>query len=99
MTSVESEIEWIEEIGAIPFIGSGFAFLLIFIVPVLCSFISAEILNHLNYDIVFERSMMILLPSWNLLLWQIKVKTRFLFFPAWLFWGGIGLYKGIMLYC
>ena len=94
---VKTEVEWIEDVAVVPVIGHVFLFLLIFIPAVLLSFLAQAVIPGLHNDIGFTKAMLVLLPSWNLFLWLIKIRLYCLFLPSWILFGLIAAIKGIML--
>lgn len=69
------------------------AFILIFLSPVICSFTLQEFMPGFKNEFGFTRAMLLLLPTWNLFLWVIKIKTTFFFCPAWIIFGIISIAK------
>ncbi|HEY6062409.1 MAG TPA: hypothetical protein VIV35_02300 [Chitinophagaceae bacterium] len=92
---VDTEKDWINSTTEIPVLGHLFTFALIFIPPVIVSFIARSLIPGLHNDIGFTKSMLVLLPSWNLLIWLFKVRLFILFIPAWLLFGVIAIIKVI----
>ncbi|MDB5207874.1 MAG: hypothetical protein JWR72_2949 [Flavisolibacter sp.] len=98
LVSVKTEIEWTGDIAAVPIIGHGFAFLLIFIPAVLSSFLTQEIIPGISDETGFTKAMIILLPTWNLVMWFLKIKLFILFIPSWLLLGVISVIKIIQMF-
>jgi hypothetical protein len=94
---VKTEVEWIEDIAAVPILGHIFLFLLIFIPAVLLSFLAQSIIPGLHDDIGFTKAMLVLLPSWNLTLWLMRIKLYCFFLPSWILFGIIAIIKGILM--
>jgi len=59
ITGVDSEIKWINSIGETPIIGGVFAFILILIIPVLCSFASQQLTPGLSDELGFTKAMLV----------------------------------------
>jgi hypothetical protein len=93
---VKTEKEWINSIEEIPVLGHLFTFALIFIPPVIVSFIVQAIIPGLHNDIGFTRAMLLLLPVWNLMMWLLKVRLFIFFIPAWILLGIIAIIKVII---
>ncbi len=93
---VDTEKNWINSIEEIPVLGHLFTFALIFIPPVIGSFVAQALIPALHNDICFTKAMLILLPSWNLLMWLLKVRIFIFFMPAWLLLGIIAIAKVIV---
>lgn len=92
---IDTEEEWINETVEIPIIGHFFIFALAFIPPAVCSFITQLIIPQLNNDIGFTKAMLLLLPSWNILLWLWKIRVYIFFIPSWFLFGVIAIIKVI----
>jgi hypothetical protein len=92
---VDTEKDWINSIEEIPVFGHLFTFALIFVPPVIISFIAQALIPGLHNDIGFTKSMLVLLPSWNFLMWLLKIRVFILFIPAWVLFGIIATIKGI----
>jgi hypothetical protein len=97
LLGVKTEIDWINNIAKIPILGGAFLFVGMFIPAVLLSFLAQALIPGLHDDIGFTKAMLLLLPSWNLLLWDNEIKLYFFFLPSWIFFGGIALIKFILL--
>lgn len=95
---IDTEIKWIEDVSTIPIIGHVFTFVLIFVPAVLLSFTSQAIIPALHNDIGFTKSMFVLLPLCNLILWLMKIKPFILFIPSWIFFTVFSIVKGYMMY-
>jgi hypothetical protein len=93
LLGVKTDKEWINEIATIPIVGGFFLFAFIFIPPVIGSFAATQIIPYLNNDTGFTKAMFIFLPSWNLLMWYLKIRLFLLFIPAWLLFGIIAIIK------
>ena len=93
---VETEKDWINSIEEIPVLGHLFIFALVFIPPVIGSFIAQALIPGLHSDIGFTKSMLLLLPSWNLVMWLLKVRIFIFFMPSWLLLGIIAIIKIII---
>ena len=98
ITGISTEGKWIKPNAEIPFIGGVFAFIVIFVVPVICSFALQNVVPGLHDEIGFTKSMLVLLPTWNLFLWLMKVKTLFFYLPAWLLLGVIAILKSLEMF-
>jgi len=94
---VDTEVEWIDSITSVPILGRLFSFLLIFVPPVIVSFLAQAIIPGLHNDIGFTKAMLVLLPCWNLLLWLLKIKPYIFFLPSWILLGVISIVKGILM--
>ena len=95
---VKTKKQWINDIAKVPFIGGIFIFLLIFIVPVIASFLAQAFVPGLQNDAGFTKAMLILLPTWNIAMWFSKLKLYLLFLPAWVLLLVIALVKIIRMY-
>jgi len=93
---VNTEKDWIKSAAETPLFGSLFIFALIFIPPVISSFIAQALVPGLNDDTRFTKSMLVLLPAWNLLLWLFKIRLFVLFIPAWILFGIVSIVKIII---
>lgn len=98
IVGVKTDKQWINNIAKVPLIGGIFIFLLIFIVPVVASFLAQTFVPGLQNDIGFTKAMLILLPTWNLAMWFSKLKLYLLFLPAWVLLGLIALVKTVKMY-
>ncbi len=98
IVGVKTQVKWIDSITDVPFIGGIFIFILIFIIPVVCSFITQATIPSLHDDMGFTKSLFFFLPVWNLILWFSKIKLYIFFLPAWLLTGGIALVKIVQMY-
>jgi hypothetical protein len=94
---VRSETKWISDLAAVPVLGSIFLFILIFVPAVLLSFLVHAIVPGLHDDIGFTKAMLVLLPTWNLVLWRFGVKLYCIFIPSWVLFGVIAIIKGILM--
>ena len=94
---VKTKVEWINSISYVPVLGHIFLFLLMFVPAVLASFLVKEIFPGLHNDVGFTKAMLVLLPSWNLSLWLLKIRLFIFFLPAWIFFAVIGIIKGILM--
>ena len=94
---VKTEVEWIKDIARVPVIGGAFLFLLMFIPAVVASFILQAIIPGLQDDVGFTKSMLFLLPTWNLILWLIKIRLYCIFLPSWILFGVVAFIKGFLL--
>jgi len=94
---VVTEVEWIDDVAKVPILGHIFLFLLIFIPAVLLSFLVQATIPGLHDDIGFTKAMLVLLPSWNLVLWLIRIKLYCLFLPSWILFGIIAIVKGVLM--
>lgn len=92
---VDTEKDWIKSAAETPLFGSLFIFALIFIPPVTGSFIAQALIPGLHDDIGFTKSMFVLLPAWNLLMWFLRIRLFVLFVPAWILFGIIAIIKSI----
>ena len=97
IVGVKTDKSWMNDIAKIPILGAISIFLIIFIVPVLCSFLCQSFVQELKSDIGFTKALMVLLPGWNLALWFLKIKTFIFFMPAWALLGGLAVLRGIRL--
>ena len=97
IVSIKTDINWMNSIANIPIVGSVFIFLIIFVIPVIGSFIGQAIIPGFQDDIGFTKILMILLPPWNILLWLTKIKLYLFFLPAWLLISGLALMKFIRM--
>ncbi len=97
IVGVKTENKQLNAIAEIPFIGGLFIFIVIFIVPVICSFLCQAFIPLLHNDIGFTKALLILLPGWNLILWFSKIKLYIFFLPAWALLGGFALLKIIRM--
>ena len=79
---VKTDVEWIEDIAEVPIIGHIFLFILIFVPAVLLSFLVQANIPGLHDDIGFTKAMLLLLPSWNLVLWLLRIKLYCFFLPS-----------------
>ena len=95
--SVKTDVVWIDATAKVPILGHIFLFGLMFIPPVLASFLVREIIPSLHSDIGFTKAMFILLPGWNLSLWFMNIRLYLFFLPAWAILGVIAFVKGILL--
>jgi hypothetical protein len=94
---VKTEVEWIEDIAEVPILGHIFLFILIFVPAVLLSFLAQATIPGLHDDIGFTKAMLVLLPTWNLVLWLFKIKLYCFFLPSWILFGIIAIIKGILM--
>jgi hypothetical protein len=94
---VTTNIKWIDDVAKTPILGGVLLFVLMFIPPVLFSFLAQLIFVGLNNDIGFTKAMLVLLPTWNLFLWLKKIRLTFFHIPAWVLFGAIAIIKGIRL--
>ena len=94
---VRTKVEWIKDIARAPVVGGVFLFLLMFIPAAVVSFILQAIIPGLHDDVGFTKSMLFLLPTWNLILWLIKIRLYCIFLPSWILFGVIAFIKGILL--
>ena len=90
---MKTEVEWLKSLYAIPILGGWIPFLLAFILPVITSAILEKSIIGFEENYVFESSMMVLIPLWNLFLWLINVRVYILWLPSWLIMGVIVLIK------
>jgi len=95
---VKTKKQWINDIAKVPFIGGVFIFLLIFIVPVILSFLAQAFVPGLQNDVGFTKAMLVFLSTWNLAMWFSKLKLYLLFLPAWVLLGLIALVKIVRMY-
>jgi len=95
---VKTKKQWINDIAKVPFIGGFFIFLLIFIVPVILSFLAQAFVPGLQNDVGFTKAMLVFLSTWNLAMWFSKLKLYLLFLPAWVLLGLIALVKIVRMY-
>jgi len=95
---VKTKKQWINDIAKVPFIGGVFIFLLIFIVPVILSFLAQPFVPGLQNDVGFTKAMLVFLSTWNLAMWFSKLKLYLLFLPAWVLLGLIALVKIVRMY-
>lgn len=95
LLGVRTTKEWVTELADIFVIGHLFVFGLIFLPPVIASFIAYELIPGLHDDAGFTKAMFVLLPGWNLLMWLLKVRLYIFFLPAWILFGIIALIKAI----
>ncbi len=93
----KTDVEWINDIARTPIVGGVFLFVLMFIPAVLVSFLLQTIVPGLNNDVGFTIAMLVLLPSWNLFLWLIKIRLYLFFLPSWTLFGVIAIIKGVLL--
>ena len=98
LPSVKTDIEWINSFAELPIIGHGFLFVLIFVPAALLSFLAQTIIPYLNNDIGFTKAMLILLPSWNILLYFLKIRLYMFFIPAWILLPVISVINGIIMF-
>lgn len=77
LLSIKTDKDWINEFAEIPLPGQLFVFAFIFLPPVTASFVAQMTIPALNNDTGFTKAMFILLPSWNLLMWFLKVRLFF----------------------
>lgn len=96
LAGVKTNKEWIKEAAETPFLGHLFLFGLIFIPPVICSFIAQAAIPALHNDIGFTKAMLLLLPAWNLLMWLLKIRLFVFFIPSWILFGVIAIIKVIL---
>jgi len=95
---IKTENKELDSAATVPIIGGLIIFALIFIVPVLLSFLfEYYIFTGYEKDFVFGVSMAILLPIWNLTLWFRDIKLYLFFMPAWLFLGIITSFRMIRI--
>ena len=94
---VKTNVEWIEDVAEVPILGHIFLFILIFVPAVLLSFLVQSTIPGLHDDIGFTKAMLVLLPSWNLILWLIRIKLYCLFLPSWMLLGIIAIVKGVLM--
>jgi len=97
LLTVKTDIGWINEVSDTPIFGGFFLFILTFVPPVSMSFLLQAVVPMLNNDIGFTKAMLLLLPSWNFLLWHFKIKLYAFFIPAWIIWGIISFIKIILM--
>lgn len=97
IVGIKTENKQLIAIAEIPLIGGLFIFIVIFIVPVICSFLCQAFIPALDNDLGFTKALLILLPGWNLILWFSKIKLYIFFLPAWALLGGIALLKIIRM--
>lgn len=95
---LKTKKQWINDIAKGPFIGGVFIFLLIFIVPVILSFLAQAFVPGLQNDVGFTKAMLVFLSTWNLAMWFSKLKLYLLFLPAWVLLGLIALVKIVRMY-
>lgn len=76
---VKTKKQWINDIAKVPFIGGVFIFLLIFIVPVILSFLAQAFVPGLQNDVGFTKAMLVFLSTWNLAMWFSKLKLTCFF--------------------
>ena len=93
---VDSEKNWINSAAETPLFGNFFIFTVIFVPPVIGSFIAQTLIPTLYGEIGFTKAMFLLLPGWNLLMWFFKIRLFVLFIPAWLLFGVIAIVKIII---
>ena len=93
----KTDVRWINDIAKTPVIGGAFLFVFMFVPAVLTSFLAQFLIPGLHNDIGFTKAMLVLLPSWNLFLWLIKIRLYLLFLPSWILLGGVAVIKGILL--
>ena len=98
MISVKTEKDWINEIADIPIFGGIFLFLLVFIPPVVASFLIQTFIPALHNDDGFTKAMLLLLPGWNTVLWFTRIKLFIFFIPTWILFGVIAIIKGIEMF-
>lgn len=98
LLGVKTEIGWINDIAKTPILGGIFLFVVMFVPAVLLSFLIQATVPGLEDDIGFTKAMLLLLPSWNLLLWLSKIKCYFFALPSWIVFGVIALVKLILLF-
>jgi hypothetical protein len=94
---VKTRTKWINNIAKTPIFGGIFLFVCMFIPPVILSFIAQALIQTLHDDIGFTKAMLILLPSWNLILWLAKIKLYLFYIPSWVLFGIIAIIKGILM--
>ncbi|ANE52119.1 hypothetical protein [Flavisolibacter tropicus] len=97
LLGVRSNVEWIQDIANVPIVGKAFLFLLIFIPAVLLSFLAHTVIPGLHDDEGFTKAMLLLLPSCNLFMWQIRIRLYCFLLPSWIFFGVIAIIKTILL--
>ena len=94
---VDTEVEWIDSIASVPILGHFFSFLLMFVPPVMVSFLAQAIIPGLHNEVGFTKAMLILLPGWNLLLWLLRIKPYIFFLPSWILFSVISIVKAILM--
>ncbi|TDQ08324.1 hypothetical protein [Pedobacter metabolipauper] len=97
IVGVKTEVKWINSIAEITLVGGFFIFLLIFIVPVLLSFLAQAVIPGLSDEDGFTKALMLLLPGWNLALWLFRIRLYIFFIPAWVLVGGLALIRLIKI--
>lgn len=97
LLGVKTKIGWINDIAKTPILGDFFLFVVMFVPAVLLSFLAQAIIPALQDDVGFTKAMLLLLPSWNLLLWLSKIKCYLFAIPSWIILGVIALVKLILL--
>lgn len=65
--SIDTEIEWINDIAEVPVLGGLFAGIFIFVPAVAMSFCLYAIIPFLHNDVGFTKAMLVLLPAWMVL--------------------------------
>lgn len=95
--AAKTDVEWINDITKIPILGDAFLFVFMFVPAALLSFLAQAMIPGLNSDVGFTKAMLVLLPSWNLSLWTIKIRLYLFLLPSWILLGGIAVIKGILL--
>ncbi len=93
MLTIKTTNESLRSIAEVPIIKEGVIFGLIFIVPVLGSFIVQEFTPYLKDDLGFTKSMLFLLPIWNLIMWLFEIKLFAFWVPTWVLFAVISIVK------
>jgi hypothetical protein len=94
---VNTEVEWIEDIAEVPILGHIFLFILIFVPAVLLSYLAQATIPGLHNSVGFTKAMLVLLSSWNFVLWMLRIKLYCFFLPSWVLLGIIAFVKGILM--
>ncbi len=94
---VETDINWINDFAVTPVVGHLFLFVMIFVPAVIGSFLAQAIIPGLNNEIGFTKAMLLLLPTYNLIMWLSKIKLFLFFLLSWILLGGIAIIKTIIM--